>query len=181
MSDCLVCGVLPSGPGVDPEVKRASTVFVRPFLDFLPSASISSHVFGAPVGVFPALESKRRTNPRDLNWDEFEMIQYQVGTILELHVVPDSAREDGFVRCDGTVDFGPLRGILKSRSWLRSESTQDGDLLKSLEGRQIIAVTNLDSSDAGNLFDPDTAAVLTVNGFTTIEPAKHVENGFRLA
>jgi hypothetical protein len=181
MSDCLVCGVLPSGSGVDLEVKRASTVFVRPFLDFLTDASISSHVFGAPVGVFPTLESKRRTNPRDLNWGEFEMIQYLVGTIQELHVVPDSAREDGFVRCDGTVDFGSLRGILKSSSWLRSESIQNGALLKSLEGRQVIAVTNLDSSDSGNLFDVDTAAVLTVNGLTTIEPAKRVENGFRLA
>jgi hypothetical protein len=181
MSDCLVCGVLPSGPEVDPKIKRASTVFVRPFLDFLTYESISSHIFGAPVGIIPTLESKRRTNPRDLNWGEFETIQYLVGTIQELHVMPDSAREDGFVRCDGTVDFGSLRGILKSSSWLRSESIQDGELLKSLEGRQVIAVTNLDSSDAGNLFDVDTAAVLTVNGFTTIEPAKRVENGFRLA
>lgn len=181
MSDCLVCGVLPSGPGVDPEVKRTSTVFVRPFVDFLTYTSISSHIFGAPVGVFPTLESKRHTNPRDLDWSEFELIQYLVGTVQELHVVPDSAREGGFVRCDGTVDFGSLQGILKSSSWLRSESVQNGALLKSLEGRQVIAVTNLDSGDAGDLFGVDTAAVLTVNGFTTIEPAKRVENGFRLA
>ncbi len=111
MSDCLVCGVLPSGPGVDREVRRTSTVFVRPFVDSLADTSVSSHVFGAPVGVFPTSESKRRTNPRDLDWVEFEMIQCLVGTVQELHVVPDPAREDGFVRCDGTVDFGPLRGI----------------------------------------------------------------------
>ena len=72
MSDCLVCGVLPSGPGVDLEVKRTSTVFVRPFLDSLTSALISSHIFGAPVGVFPAVENNRHTNPRDLTWSEFE-------------------------------------------------------------------------------------------------------------
>jgi hypothetical protein len=180
MSDCLICGVLPAHD-VDPEVKRASTVFIRPFTGFSQGESTSSQLLGAPVGIYPIAESKRTTNPRDLTWSEFEAVQYLVGTVQEIHVVPDSTREDGLVRCDGTVDFGSTRGVSKASAWLRSESVKDEDLLKSVQGHQVIAATNLEGSDVKDLFDADTAAILTVNGLTMVEPAKHVEDGFKLA
>lgn len=192
MSDCLTCGVLPlPTPGQDPEEyvhhKRDNTVCVRP------SSFFSSYEYeyairpGAPVVVYPLKEQIRTTNPRDLTFEDFEKIEILTGTVLELHISKtdhgsDRNSEEPVPR-DVLVDFGHIRGIMRARLWLLPPVVVDtkNNLLKNLVGRQIVAVTNLDAASCEGLFEEDMAAVLTVKGMTTVEPAKGVENGYRLA
>jgi hypothetical protein len=65
---------------------------------------------------------------------------------------------------------------MKSRMWLL-----ESRFLQTLVGRQVIAATNLDAARSDGFFEEDMAAILTVNGVATVEPAKVVENGFKLA
>lgn len=181
MSDCLTCGVLLFGPDVDPQYKRDNTICVQPCAALPPDGSSTPDYVGAPVGIFPVAATRRTTNPRDLTWDEFERFELLTGTVEELAINEKLKREDGLQACDGTVDFGPLKGAMKSRIWLRAETLANSEALDRLKGRQVLALTNLDSTECADLFDVDTAAVLTVNGHTTIEPAKAAENGYKLA
>ena len=181
MSDCLTCGVLPYGPDVDPQHKRDNTIYVRPSLNDLSEANGSSDLVGAPVGIFPISDSKRTTNPRDLTWEDFEKFEILTGTVQDMQAQTGSSRADGLVACDGTVEYGAKRGSLKSRMWLRSEAAANGSFLEKLKGRQVIAVTNLDASDSDERFEAGVAAILTLNGLTTVEPAKTCEDGYKLA
>jgi hypothetical protein len=181
MSDCLTCGVLPHGPDVDPQFKRDNTIYVRPFCDQDWEDQKNMDFVGAPVGVFPIQELRRTTNPRDLTWDEFENVQCLTGTVKEMHANTEINREDELISLDGTVDFGTSKGILRSRIWLRSNVVQKEGLLLSIVGSQVIAVTNLEGNSSDGLFDNEVAAILTVNGYTPLVPAKRVENGYRLA
>jgi hypothetical protein len=146
---------------------------VRPF-----GVSLDQELIGAPVVVYPIPEKKRTTNPRDLTFDELEHIEILTGTVLEISdVTPSNSHlAHGFVPYDGRVDFGPIRGTMKSRMWLL-----ESGFLETLVGRQVVAVTNLDAARSDGFFEEDMAAVLTVNGAATVEPAKVVENGFKLA
>lgn len=192
------------GDDIDPEVKRSSTVFVRPFvpLEGLDVLTPSENWLqpGAPVGIYPGLDSLRSANPRDLKWDDFIAIQITVGTIQSISAVHVS---EPFVRYDLIVDFGRDRPPRSTYVWFRSPVTSK--YLDMLKGRQVIAVTNLDPDDIIDPGDPTgsigaaisggstgenptgdvnnlgPAVVMTVNGYTIVEPAKMVENGFRLA
>lgn len=61
MSDCLVTGVLPLG--VEPEVKRANTVAVRPWM---PAGATIVVEPGSRVGIIPGDGTLIKTNPRDI-------------------------------------------------------------------------------------------------------------------
>jgi hypothetical protein len=174
--------VLPHGLDVDPQFKRDNTISVRPFRDPSRSASDDIGFLGAPVGIFPSRESRRTTNPRDLTWEEFEKLQILLGTVQEMRACSEPCREDGMVPCDGMVDFGPARGIVKSRMWLRPiVLAENGNICENLQGRHVLAVTNLDGSSSDGLYEAGAAAILTVNGYTTLEPAKKADNGYKLA
>ena len=189
MSDCLTCGVLPYGPDVDPQFKRDNTIYVRPFLEGLNpavSSSGSERWIGTPVRAFPDLTlDTLTTNPRDLSWDEFEKCEILLGTVREAFKYAknlDMEINDDLVAYDGTVDFGAKRGVMKSRIWLRAQTGLNHDgFLEKLRGRQVLAATNLDNEGDGQLYEEEMAAILTMNGHTTMEPAKVAENGYRLA
>jgi hypothetical protein len=93
----------------------------------------------------------------------------------------DEIEEDASVACDGEVDFGAAHGVVKSRVWLRHGTVDSGSVLEKFTGRQVVAVTNLDHTSSAGLFAPGTAAVFTMNGYTTVEPSKVAGNGYRLA
>ena len=73
------------------------------------------------------------------------------------------------------------QGVMKSRMWLRVTAMQSGSLVGKLKGRQVVAVTNLNHMESADLFDSGMAAIFTVNGHTTVEPAKVADKGYRLA
>ncbi|KZP11650.1 hypothetical protein FIBSPDRAFT_937371 [Athelia psychrophila] len=188
MSDCLVTGVVPPGV-VDPEVKRAGTVFVRPWqwetdasqLESEPNVLGVTVEPGARVGLIPPPPGGAglvETNPRDLTWDEFTKVHVCVGTVLGLgspaaHVADPALQQVRFI-----VDFGSTAGKRTAIVWLRAPFLDTAQLV----GRQLLAVMNLSADGAAAEWFPDgAAAILTVNGRTVLEPAKSVENGFCLA
>lgn len=174
MSDCLVTGVVPLG--VEPEVKREGTVFVKPWM----WDGIEGVEPGARVGVVPQDDALLETNPRDLTWEEFTKVHIHVGTVLGLG---SPATHEGSAEANPNihparliVDFGSTVGKKTAIMWLRTPgpSLDTAQLI----GRQLLAVTNLTGNE---WFQDGAVAVLTVNGRTVLEPAKTVDNGFGLA
>jgi hypothetical protein len=178
MSDCLVTGVLPVG--VDPEVKRSNTVFVRPWIPEAVPEGLKGVEPGAEVGVIPGNNKLVETNPRDLTWDEFMKVHIYVGKVEAIHGSTRSARDATLREVRLDVNFGDEVGKKLALLWLQQPFLDVEQLL----GRQILAVTNLavePGSVTANWFENGTAAILTVNGKTVLEPAKEVEIGYRLA
>lgn len=176
MSDCLVTGVLPLG--VEPDVKRAHTVFVRPWM---PEGVEGGVEPGARVGVLAKDDSLLDTNLRDLTWDEFTQINILVGTVIAVEKEILKLADGSQRQLQLKVDFGDVVGQMTSLIWLRTTSFDIDQLI----GRQILAITNI-TADAGSetaeLFnDSNNIAVLTVSGRATLEPAKVVPNGYCLA
>jgi len=172
MSDCLVTGVLPLG--VEPDVKRANTVFVRPWM----WNGVTGIEPGAKVGLIPGGSSNalRETNPRDLTWEEFTNIRIYVGTVLGSPIT-EVAQESDLQQIRLDLDFGDIIGKMAAVLWLQSPFLD----AEQLVGRQLLAVTNLSPDDEAKWYLEGVAAVLSVNGRTVLEPAKTVENGFCLA
>lgn len=178
MSDCLVTGVLPVD--VDPEMKRANTVFVRPWMPEVAPEGLKGVEPGAEVGIIPGEDKLVETNPRDLIWDEFMKIHIYVGRVEVVHGSTRSERDATLREVRLDVNFGDGVGKKLALLWLRQPFLD----VEQLVGRQILAVTNLavePGSEAANWFENGTAAILTVNGKTVLEPAKEVEIGYRLA
>jgi hypothetical protein len=178
MSDCLVTGVLPVG--VDPEVKRSNTVFVRPWIPEAVPEGLKGVEPGAEVGVIPGNNKLVETNPRDLTWDEFMKVHIYVGKVEAIHDSTRSARDATLREVRFDVNFGDEVGKKLAILWLQQPFLDVEQLL----GRQILAVTNLavePGSETSTWFENGTAAILTVNGKTVLEPAKEVEIGYRLA
>jgi hypothetical protein len=178
MSDCLVAGVLPVG--VEPEVKRANTVFVRPWIPEDAPESLNGVEPGARVGIIPGDNKLIETNPRDLSWEEFTRIHIHVGKVDRIHGLTQGELDATIkgVRLD--LDFGNKVGKKLGLLWLRTPILDVEQLL----GRQILAVTNLameSGSEAAKWFEAGGVAVLTVNGKTVLEPAKEVQIGYCLA
>ena len=178
MSDCLVTGVLPGG--VDQEVKRANTVFVRPWMPDAVREGLKGVVPGARVGIIPGEDKLVETNLRDLTWEEFIRIHIYVGKVEGVHRPTQKAQDATIWEVRLDVNFGDEVGKKLALLWLQSPLLDVEQLL----GRQLLAVTNLavePGSEAANWFEDGAAAVLTVNGKTVLEPAKEVEIGYRLA
>ncbi|KAF7977568.1 hypothetical protein HWV62_3374 [Athelia sp. TMB] len=172
MSDCLVTGVLPLG--VNPDVKRANTVYVKPWIwDGMMGVEP-----GAKIGLIPGddMNAIRESNPRDLTWEEFTKIQVYVGTVLSCHI-GEATRGPNLQQVKIDLDCGNVVGKKSAILWLRTPFLD----VVQLVGRQLLAVTNLGLDNAAEWYGEGTAAVLTVNGRTILEPAKPVENGFCLA
>lgn len=67
-----------------------------------------------------------------VEFDNFEKVDFRIGTILEVNNFP-KAKKPAFQL---TIDFGPL-GILKSSAQLTTQYSA-----KELQGRQVVAVVN---------------------------------------
>jgi len=175
MSDCLVTGVLPLG--VQPEVKRANTVFVRPWV---PAGTIMKVEPGTKVGIIPGDDVLVKTNPRDITWEEFTKIHINVGRVEHVHTSTRKAKDETLQQVRLDMTFGDTLGKRLALLWLRAPFLDTEQLV----GRQILAVTNLvlkSGSEAAEWFEDGAAAVLTADGLTVLEPAKEVEIGYFLA
>lgn len=161
MSDCLVTGVQKTG--LTPDQKRLTTVFVQPTQIVEPGSVVSLDI-----------EDKiLQTNPRDLSWEEFEKADLRIGTILhqEIQKVASSA-----LNLLLQIDFGGEK-LVSSFAKVCSDFSTD-----KIIGKQVLALTNLTPEDLQKNFGPEVeSVVLTVGGKAFLEPAKPVENGFKLA
>jgi len=178
MSDCLVAGVLPVG--VEPEIKRANTVFVRPWIPETTLQCWRGVEPGEKVGVIPGEDNLVATNPRDLTWEEFSRIHIHVGKVEGVCSSTQSKQDGTLQKVRLDLNFGDKIGKRLALLWLRVPFLR----AELLMGRRILAVTNLtvdSGSEAANWFEDSAAAVLTVNGKTVLEPAKEVELGYCLA
>lgn len=199
MSDCLTTGALPADPGVSDQEKRENTVYVRPFFgQGITDEKKALLEPGSKIGVLGE-EGIIETNPRDLTWAEFATIKYIVGKVLSVGDTPqvsDSTPDKDKVDPTQTapvplkVDFGAVEGQKDALVHLRSGFISPQELV----GRQVLAVVNLEAPQPAaeteeNKDETKTekeilespALVLTVGGKTTVEPAKEVPNGYRLA
>ncbi|WP_069131380.1 tRNA-binding protein [Rhodohalobacter halophilus] len=109
----------------------------------------------------------------NLTWDQFEQVEFRVGTILKAENFPEAHKPAYLLQ----VDFGPDIGVKKS-------SAQITDLYSTQEliGKQVIAVVNFPPKQIGpvmseclvtGFYREDGSVVLAV-------PDKHVEKGARL-
>jgi hypothetical protein len=161
-------------------VKRSNTVFVRPWIPEAAPEGLKGVEPGAEVGVIPGNDKLVETNPRDLTWDEFMKVHIYVGKVEAIHDSTRSARDATLREVRFDVNFGDEVGKKLAILWLQQPFLDVEQLL----GRQILAVTNLavePGSETSTWFENGTAAILTVNGKTVLEPAKEVEIGYRLA
>ncbi len=163
MSDCLITGVQKETSNA--EEKRASTVFMKP----------SSQVaLGAKVSLL-AEDVVFDHNSRDLNWGEFLTADLRIGTLEEFQ---DLHPLTGIVnRVLFSINLGEL-GKRTCIAMLNNEVSLD-----SLIGRQVLVLTNLDPNDKIELFlgSGNESILCTFGGRSVLEPAKIVENGFKLA
>ena len=162
MSDCLVTGV--QMPGLDPDAKRGTTVYMRPTCDVPPGSRVG--LFGKDEGL--------TTNPRDLTWDGFMLADLRIGTVTKCdRVVLDAAQSA--MRLLLQIDFGEK--VLPSAALVK-----EGFPTEQLLGRQVLALTNLCSEDLAACFGSEAVAVVcSIAGRALLEPAKPVRNGFKLA
>jgi hypothetical protein len=199
MSDCLTTGVQIATPDASEEKKRESTVYIKPFLGGAAVAGGDAAAEkekqiepGSKVGVLGE-DGTVQTNPRDLTWDEFTSVKFLVGTVLAFDsasMFPLSPDKPEPISLE--VDFGDGcsdgagGGKKKALVYLRSGFISPEELV----GRQILAATNVvmppagavegnNNQQEGSATEP-TVLVLTVGGKATVEPAKVVENGYRL-
>lgn len=108
-----------------------------------------------------------------ITWEQFENVEFRVGTVLEAEEFPEAHKPSYLLQ----VDFGPEIGIKKS-------SAQITDLYSKndLVGKQVIAVVNFPPKQIGPImseclitgfYREDGSVVLAV-------PDKKIQNGVRL-
>ncbi|WP_421187208.1 tRNA-binding protein [Aeromonas enteropelogenes] len=108
-----------------------------------------------------------------ISWQDFEMVELRVGTLVRAEPFPEARKPAYKV----WADFGPELGVRKS-------SAQITDLYQpeELVGRQIIAVVNFPTKQIGpfqseflltGFYRADGAVVMAI-------PEQAVENGARL-
>ncbi|HDN9015418.1 TPA: tRNA-binding protein [Aeromonas salmonicida] len=108
-----------------------------------------------------------------ISWQQFEMIELRVGTLVRVEPCPEARRPAYKV----WADFGPELGVRKS-------SAQITDLYRpeELVGRQIVAVVNFPPKQIGPIqseflltgfYRADGAVVMAI-------PEREVENGAKL-
>ncbi|WP_265451495.1 tRNA-binding protein [Aeromonas salmonicida] len=108
-----------------------------------------------------------------ISWQQFEMIELRVGTLVRVEPFPEARRPAYKV----WADFGPELGVHKS-------SAQITDLYRpeELVGRQIVAVVNFPPKQIGPIqseflltgfYRADGAVIMAI-------PERAVENGAKL-
>lgn len=109
-----------------------------------------------------------------INWDDFQKVELQVGTILQVEDFPEAIKPAYKI----TVDFGPVSGIKKSSAQLTDLYTKE-----ELVGKQIVGVVNFPPKQIGpfiseclitGFVQDDKSVVLAV-------PERKVNNGLKLA
>ena len=168
MSDCLVTGVQKVLPSA--EDKRATTVFMTPSCEV---------PLGSKVGLL-ADEAVYHSNPRNLEWAEFSLVDLRIGTIVSSTLASEEAREaddDMPALKHMQIDLG-ADGVQDAVGFFRPELAS-----QELSGQQVMVLTNLSSTDIQAYFEGSTAtaAICTVAGRALLQPAKPVENGYKLA
>jgi tRNA-binding protein len=162
LSDCLTVGAQQAFGSA--EEKRATTVFIQP----------SSPVeIGSRINIF-AQKEIIGTNPRDFEYSEFQAIDLRIGTILDfkktsfnsLHLISFS------------VNLGESMGIKKGVGIISKEIDFDLNL-----GRQLMVLANLEQTAIEENFNDSEAEVIlcSVEGKIFLEPAKKIQDGFRMA
>ncbi|MFO7799714.1 tRNA-binding protein [Rhodohalobacter sp.] len=110
---------------------------------------------------------------KTITWEQFENVEFRVGTVLEAEEFPEAHKPSYLLQ----VDFGPEIGIKKS-------SAQITDLYSKndLVGKQVIAVLNFPPKQIGPImseclitgfYREDGSVVLAI-------PDKKIQNGARL-
>lgn len=165
MSDCLVTGVQKEGLG--PDEKRTSTVFMT-----------TSHIVdgGARVSILAEKEILK-TNPRDIVWTDFLALDLRIGTVEAYEICLEKTKEINTVLFH--LNLGGEMGLQLCVGLLNKEYD-----LSSLIGRQVLVLINLGALAKKELFGIEEIGpvLLTVGGGSAVlEPAKPVENGFKLA
>ncbi len=167
MSHCLVTGVQSHIGSYDD--KRATTVFMRPSL---------AVELGSRVGIL-AQDEILEINPRNLTWPEFSVLDLRIGTIRGISVV-DSDYHGSYKKVQCAVNFGEIGDVFCMGLFQKSFK------VSSLVDKQVLVLTNLNPLEVKDMFELEEgssvcSAICTVKGLAYLEPAKPVDNGFRLA
>ncbi len=163
MSDCLVTGVqMDKGSS---EEKRETTVFMTT------STPVDE---GSRVGIL-AKKERLEKNPRDLLWPDFTLLDLRIGTIEACESSMEISNNINQVIT--RLNLGEL-GKQQCIGLLSKEVD-----ISSLMGKQVLVLTNLSKAAKKELFGrEETGSVLcTIDGLAVLEPAKPVDNGFKLA
>jgi tRNA-binding protein len=107
-----------------------------------------------------------------ISWEEFEKLNIQTGTIVEVNDFP-KARKPAYQL---KIDFGPS-GIKHSSAQITTHYTKE-----QLLGQQIVAVVNFPPKQIANFHSE--CLVLGVydanNGVILLQPERAVENGQKI-
>lgn len=108
-----------------------------------------------------------------LTWDEFELTEMRVGTIIDVNDFPE-ARKPAFQL---TIDFGIEIGIRKSSAQITKRYSKE-----ELIDRQIVAVVNFPKKQIGNFMSECLVlgSVGPDNDIVLLSPDFKVENGLRI-
>ena len=103
-----------------------------------------------------------------VGFDNFEQVDFRVGTVLEVNDFPQ-AHKPAFQL---TIDFGPL-GVLKSSAQITTNYTKP-----ELIGRQIVGVVNFPTKKIAN-FNSQCLVLGATQGEEVflLSPQSKVENG----
>ena len=107
-----------------------------------------------------------------ITFDDFNLVDIRVGTILEAHDFPQ-AKKPAFQLM---IDFGPL-GKLKSSAQITSLYSKE-----QLVGKQILAVINFPEKQIANMKSQCLILGATnANDVILLKPEKEVPNGSKIS
>lgn len=108
-----------------------------------------------------------------ITWDDFEVVELRVGTILKVEDFP-KARKPAYQLL---IDFGPELGQKRSSAQITALYSKE-----ELIGKQVIAVTNFPPRQIANFFSEVlVTGFADENGHIVLsQPERIVPNGARL-
>ena len=111
---------------------------------------------------------------KEITWSDFEKIDLQIGTIIEVHDFLE-ARKPAYQL---NIDFGSEIGILKSSAQITNRYSK-----KDLLNRQIVAVVNFPKKQIGKFMSECLVlgAVGKEDDVVLLHPDFKVENGTTIA
>lgn len=110
---------------------------------------------------------------KTITWEQFEKVEFRVGTVLEAEEFPEAHKPSYLLQ----VDFGPEIGTKKSSAQIKDLYSKN-----DLVGKQVIAVVNFPPKQIGPImseclitgfYREDGSVVLAI-------PDKKIQNGARL-